>query len=190
MKDRVPTEVLENGAVRMEQFDASGNSLGYVYLKRADAPSEAGTPLCKNTLLTDETADALGLDDPTPNEAFAKLASKGEIVTFFNDSMTTATQTIDLGSNLADFTKLSFFSNENNVSVYLYDSVADAYVSMAATADGYSGLHTVDIAANGLASPANTSKFFQAIETKRITKIQIRKGGTQTKFVTLMGIRR
>ena len=118
MKDRVPTEVLENGAVRMEQFDASGNSLGYVYLKRADAPSEAGTPLCKNTLLTDETADALGLDDPTPNEAFAKLASKGEIVTFFNDSMTTATQTIDLGSNLADFTKLSFFSNENSVGTW------------------------------------------------------------------------
>ena len=189
MKDRVPTQVLENGALRMEQFDASGNSLGYVWLKRADAPSEAGTPLCKNTLLTDETADALGLDDPTPNEAFAKLASKGEIVTFFNGSMTTATQTVDLGSNLADFTKLSFFSDENGVSVHLYDSAADSYVPMAAS-DGYRGLCTVDIAANGLASPANTSDFHQAIETKRITKLQIRKSGADAKFVTRAGIRR
>jgi len=45
--DRVPTEVLANGAVRWEQFDGEGNSLGYVYLKRADEPSVVGTPLNK-----------------------------------------------------------------------------------------------------------------------------------------------
>lgn len=45
--DRVPTQVLSNGAVRWEQFDSSGNSLGYVYLKRADEPTQAGTPLNK-----------------------------------------------------------------------------------------------------------------------------------------------
>ena len=45
--DRVPTEVLANGAVRWEQFDSSGNSLGYVYLKRADEPTEVGTPINK-----------------------------------------------------------------------------------------------------------------------------------------------
>lgn len=43
--DRVPTEVLANGAVRWQQFDSAGNSLGYVYLKRADEPTEPGTPL-------------------------------------------------------------------------------------------------------------------------------------------------
>ena len=79
MKDRVPTEVLENGAVRMEQFDASGNSLGYIYLKRADSPSEDGTPYSKNAVLTDTTATAVGLnaaDNPTPNDAFAKIATR------------------------------------------------------------------------------------------------------------------
>lgn len=79
MKDRVPTEVLENGAVRMEQFDASGNSLGYIYLKRADAPKESGTPYSKNAVLTDTTATAVGLnaaDNPTPNDAFAKIATR------------------------------------------------------------------------------------------------------------------
>lgn len=45
--DRVPTEVLSNGAVRWEQFDSSGNSLGYVYLKKADEPAVVGTPIDK-----------------------------------------------------------------------------------------------------------------------------------------------
>lgn len=78
MRDRIPTQVLENGAVRMEQFDAIGNSLGYVYLKRADEPIENGTPYSVNSVLTDATAQAIGLtkDNPTPNDAFAKLAER------------------------------------------------------------------------------------------------------------------
>lgn len=46
---------------------------------RADEPEEAGTPLNKNSLLKDETAEAIGLDpasDPTPDDAFGKLAEK------------------------------------------------------------------------------------------------------------------
>lgn len=76
MRDRLPTQVLPNGAVRMEQFDANGNSLGYIYIKRADEPIEEGTPYNVNNVLTDETADALGVasSNPTPNEAFAKIA--------------------------------------------------------------------------------------------------------------------
>lgn len=47
VKDRVPSQVLENGAVRYEEFDANGNSLGYKYIKRADEPTEVGTPINK-----------------------------------------------------------------------------------------------------------------------------------------------
>lgn len=47
VKDRVPSQVLENGAVRYEEFDADGNSLGYKYIKRADEPTEVGTPVNK-----------------------------------------------------------------------------------------------------------------------------------------------
>ena len=46
MKDRVPTQVV-NGAVRMAQYNASGTFTGYIYLKRADEPSEPGTPYNK-----------------------------------------------------------------------------------------------------------------------------------------------
>lgn len=41
-KDRVPTKVLPNGAIRYEEFDADGNSLGYKWMRRADEPSEIG----------------------------------------------------------------------------------------------------------------------------------------------------
>lgn len=41
-KDRVPTQVLQNGAIRYAQYDAQGNLLGYTYFKRADEPSEVG----------------------------------------------------------------------------------------------------------------------------------------------------
>lgn len=77
MKDRVPTQAV-NGAIRMEQLDAEGNHIGYIYLKRADEPSEEGTPYNKNNVLTDETAMALGLiadNNPSPNDAFAQIAN-------------------------------------------------------------------------------------------------------------------
>ena len=46
---------------------------------RADEPEEAGTPLNKNSLLKDETAEAMGLDpetNPTPNDALAALMAR------------------------------------------------------------------------------------------------------------------
>ncbi len=78
MKDRVPTKIID-GAIRMEKLDENGASLGYIYLKRADAPIEAGTPYCKASILTDKTASAIGLDaslDPTPNDAFYLIANR------------------------------------------------------------------------------------------------------------------
>lgn len=50
--DRVPTEVLSNGAVRWEEFDENGVSQGYKWVKRADDPTVPGTPLNK-TLFDD-----------------------------------------------------------------------------------------------------------------------------------------
>lgn len=48
VKDRVPSQVLSNGAIRYEEFDTNGNSLGYKYIKRADEPIEPGTPINKD----------------------------------------------------------------------------------------------------------------------------------------------
>ena len=110
MKDRVPTKVLANGALRMEQFDADGNSLGYVYLKRADEPAEPGTPYSKNAVLTDDTAAALRLDEeanPTANDAFAKIAERllsgGTVETFAIPSMSAnGSYTVNLTKSLSN----------------------------------------------------------------------------------------
>lgn len=43
--DRVPVEVLENGAIKYGIYDASGNLIRYEYIKREDEPTEEGTPV-------------------------------------------------------------------------------------------------------------------------------------------------
>jgi len=73
--DRVPTQVLQNGAVRWEQFDSNGNSLGYVYLKRADEPTEEGTKI--NKVLFDSIKTDLDSKLPTDSKATQSEAQTG-----------------------------------------------------------------------------------------------------------------
>lgn len=76
MKDRIPTYP---GRVKMTLPDGS---VQYVTLERADQPTQVGTPLNKATLLSDDTAELLGLTgDPTINEAFEATLALGGTVT-------------------------------------------------------------------------------------------------------------
>ena len=80
MKDRQPTQVLANGAIRYGVYNADGALDHYEYLKREDAPTVEGTPLNKANLLSDATAAKLWPnasarpEDPTVNDALGKLA--------------------------------------------------------------------------------------------------------------------
>lgn len=80
MKDRQPTQVLANGAIRYGIYNADGTLDHYEYLKREDAPTVEGTPLNKANLLSDATAQKIWPDaetrpeDPTVNDALFKLA--------------------------------------------------------------------------------------------------------------------
>lgn len=82
MKDRQPTQVLSNGAIRYGFYNADGTLNHYEYLKRDDAPTEEGTPLNKANLLSDATAAkiwpgaATRPEDPTVNDALFKLAKE------------------------------------------------------------------------------------------------------------------
>ena len=70
MKDRTPTQVLANGAIRYGIYDSEGALLRYEYIKPEDEPTQEGTPLNKATLLSDDTAAGLGLTgDPTVDGA-------------------------------------------------------------------------------------------------------------------------
>lgn len=80
MKDRQPTQVLANGAIRYGVYNADGTLDHYEYLKREDAPTVEGTPLNKANLLSDATAAKLWPnastrpEDPTVNDALGKLS--------------------------------------------------------------------------------------------------------------------
>lgn len=79
MKDRQPTQVLANGAIRYGVYNADGTLNHYEYLKREDAPTVEGTPLNKANLLSDATAAKLWPkastrpEDPTVNDALVEL---------------------------------------------------------------------------------------------------------------------
>lgn len=69
MKDRVPTKP---NRVRIVPED--GSPAFYATMTRADEPTQAGDPLNKKTLLSDEVAQMIGLDTTaTPNDAVAQL---------------------------------------------------------------------------------------------------------------------
>lgn len=80
MKDRQPTKVLTNGAIRYGIYNSDGSLDHYEYMKRMDEPTVEGTPLNKANLLSDATAAKLWPnattrpEDPTVNDALGKLS--------------------------------------------------------------------------------------------------------------------
>lgn len=73
MKDRKPKYP---GRVMLTPVSGQANVYDMV---RVDEPEDVGTPLSKNTFLTDETAVELGLDpasDPNPNDALHALTAR------------------------------------------------------------------------------------------------------------------
>lgn len=71
MRDRIPTKVLDNGAVRYAVYDENGTFLRYEYMLPADEPADEGTLLSKETLLSDDAEIAIFGDaaDRTMSEA-------------------------------------------------------------------------------------------------------------------------
>lgn len=69
MFDRIP-----KNPGRVKITPESGGAAYYATMERADNPTQEGTPLNKETLLTDETAALYGLEnDAVPNEVFAAV---------------------------------------------------------------------------------------------------------------------
>ena len=82
-KDRVPTQVLANGAIRYAQYDAQGNLIGYTYFKRADEPTEVGN--IWNKLIYDGIKEAIETLDTNKLNISSK-ATASEATTGTNDT--------------------------------------------------------------------------------------------------------
>jgi len=136
MKDRVGTNILANGARRYANYDSNGNLQGYMWLLLADEPTEVGTSLNKSTLLSDETAAAIGLSgDPTVNDALAKLVHTTAITLSASGWSDTApyTQTVAV-SGMTAAMNIDYALSPTATS----EAVAEAYgyISSVETANG------------------------------------------------------
>ncbi|NCB52291.1 MAG: hypothetical protein EOM54_10470 [Clostridia bacterium] len=81
MTDRVPINILTNGAIKQNVYDAAGNLLRTEYVKRDDGATVTGTALNKANILDDTVAAAIEAytgvtlpSDPTINDVFEALS--------------------------------------------------------------------------------------------------------------------
>lgn len=82
MRNRTPTKVLENGAIRYAVYDESGTFIRHEYLLPADEPSDEGTALSKENLLSDSTEVLLfgGTADRTVDGAFRGIGAQLKLI--------------------------------------------------------------------------------------------------------------
>lgn len=111
--DRVPTQVLSNGAIRWEQFDSNGNSLGYVYMKRADEPTQAGTPLNK-VLFDSIKTDLTNLSNNKLNVSAKATQAQAETGTDNTNYMTALRVKQALNVNKVTINNINLSESSNN----------------------------------------------------------------------------
>lgn len=165
MRDRIPTQVLENGALRYGVYDEAGNFLRHEYLALDDAPTDTGTDLSKATLLQDSTEVSLfgAAADRTVDDAFKGLA--GQLKLIMGDMASITVTLKDSAGTAIPGVLVQGILSESGQTVYSNDSgVAAGYIS--------EGTQTVKV--TGYADIADYS------ETLSVTK-----GTTISKTITL-----
>lgn len=130
MRDRIPTQVLENGALRYGVYDESGNFLRHEYLALDDAPTDTGTDLSKATLLQDSTEVSLfgAAADRTVDDAFKGLA--GQLKLIMGDMASITVTLKDSAGTAIPGVLVQGILSESGQAVYSNDSgVAAGYIS-------------------------------------------------------------
>lgn len=129
MRDRQPTKVLENGALRYGVYDETGALLRYEYLALEDAPSDVGTDLSKANLLTDDTETALfgSAADRTVNDALAGIA--GQLKLIMSDTASITVTLKDSAGTAIPGVLVQGILSESGQAVYSSDSgVVSGYI--------------------------------------------------------------
>lgn len=161
MRDRQPTKVLENGALRYGVYDETGALLRYEYLALEDAPSDVGTDLSKANLLTDDTETALfgSAADRTVNDALAGIAGQLKLI---KDDVASITVTLkDSAGAAIPGVLVQGILSESGQAVYSSDSgVVSGYIP--------EGSQTIKV--TGYADIADYSETISVTKGTSITK--------------------
>ena len=137
VKDRIPTEVLNNGAVRYGVYDENRNLLRYEYMKREDEPIEEGTPVNKvlfNEMYGMDNYEQISL---TSQDDISELTTSNNIVGQIdsgNGSNNWVGHSINkLDPNVWDFNMKSWYSGALGSNMYLTSSYGSNYTAIAVT---------------------------------------------------------
>lgn len=120
--DRVPTQVLANGAVRYETFSSNGTSQGYIWIKRADEPSVEGTPLNKTLF------DSIKTDIDNLLNRTSEYADSNKNFTMSDTTQTQHTNTFTFATNGRRFILFYLSPFWSQKCVFLYDCDNDAFI--------------------------------------------------------------
>lgn len=129
MRDRTPTQVLDNGALRYGVYDEAGNLLRYEYLALEDDPTDPGTDLSKATLLQDSTEVSLfgSAADRTVDDALSNIAGRLKLIMSDSAEITLTLQ--DSGGHGLPGVLVQGILSESGAAVYSNTSgVAAGYI--------------------------------------------------------------
>lgn len=161
MRDRTPTQVLDNGALRYGVYDEAGNLLRYEYLALEDEPTDPGTDLSKATLLQDSTEVSLfgSAADRTVDDAFAGIAGQLKLI---KSDMAAITLTVqDAAGKPIPEVLVQGILSENGTAVY---------TNASGVAAGYIGEGQQPIKVTGYADLADYSETLTVVKGTTITK--------------------
>ena len=121
MRDRIPTKLLDNGAVRYGVYDENGALLRYEYIKPEDEPTDNGTALNKANIMPDGVEAAIWgeVSDKTIGDAFGKMSElyqhwwsilHGQAYSYYGEVKTKLTSAVNLYSRVS---KMTYSKNIN-----------------------------------------------------------------------------
>lgn len=161
MRDRTPTKVLDNGALRYGVYDEAGNFLRYEYLGLADEPTDPGTDLSKQNLLQDTTEASLfgSAADRTIDDTFAGIAG---LLKLIKDDMAIVNLTLtdSAGKPLPEVL----------VQGILSETGAAVYTNSSGLAAGYIGGGSQTIKISGYADIEDYSETINVVKGTTINK--------------------
>ena len=160
MRNRTPTQVLENGAIRYAVYDEAGNFLRHDYLLPADDPSDEGTALSKENLLSDSTEVLLfgSATDRTIDGAFRGIGAQLKLIQANVANITVTVQTAN-GTPISDVLVGGIVS-ENGEAVY---------TNASGKASGLIAEGNTEISVNGYADIKNYSEVLAVTKGTTIT---------------------
>lgn len=173
VKDRIPTKVLDNKAVRYGVYDENGKLLRYEYIKREDEPIEEGTVINKvffNEMYGMDNYETLQL---ASQDNISEPTIADNVVGQIDSGIGTANWVGHIVNKL-DINTWDFSMTSNDGSMYLTKNISNSYTAVGIIPYNSSGSADATLDTFNLALRRNgEAKTYLYFETYRNTSIDM-----------------